>query len=745
MKASEANGLAAFVRNGVGTQGNVPDPVSCKLLDALPVAICLTDPGGVLTYSNPAAIKLAGRVPSIGTDSWCTAWNLILADGTSLQHADCSQTLLLLEEDAPAPLEAIIERPDGSRRWVILNTVAIENDAQIIGFINILTDIHSQKTAEFRAREQFEALVETSPECIAIIAADGTLRFINASGAATLGASSLEGIVGHSMYDFVAPEHRERFQAFNESVCHGERSSIQFDMIGLTGDRHQMEIYASPMRQVDGTDCHLAIAHDVTNRNRAEQSAQLLASIVDSSDDAIISKDLNSIITTFNKSAERVFGYTAEEIVGRPVTLLIPEDRQDEEPQILARLRAGERVDHFETVRVHKNGSLLDISLTISPVKDSFGRVIGASKIARDISDRKRNEAELKRSEERFRQLADLGPQIVWLSGPQGELEFVNQRWIDFSGLDLAATKDIRQIELCLHPDDRVLDHWNRSVQLGQPFELEARLRSKDGEFRWFMMRSVPIIDHDGQILRWFGTSTDIHQNKMLQLQLQRANQDLEQFAYSASHDLKEPVRGVKIFSELLASRYGDKLEGKAAEFLDHVRTSASRVEMLVNDLLVYTQTALIDQADEMTEANASVQEALANLAGAIAEAGAVIQCAVLPAVRVQATPLQQLFQNLIGNAVKYRRPGIRPLVRVEGRREGNQALFSVSDNGIGIHPEYKERIFGLFKRLHSSDEYAGTGIGLALCQRIVERHHGRIWVESEPGKGSTFYFTLPV
>ena len=167
-------------------------------------------------------------------------------------------------------------------------------------------------------------------------------------------------------------------------------------------------------------------------------------------------------------------------------------------------------------------------------------------------------------------------------------------------------------------------------------------------------------------------------------------------------------------------------------------------MEMLVRDLLTYSQVATIEGDPEYVDSNAAIQAAIGNLAGAIAETGAAVDSEPLPSVRAHRIQLQQLFQNLIGNAIKYHRPGIPPVVHTMARLEDGHWVFSVTDNGIGIEPQFKERIFGLFKRLHTGDEYSGTGIGLALCQRIVERHHGRIWVESEPGKGSTFRFTLP-
>jgi len=204
-------------------------------------------------------------------------------------------------------------------------------------------------------------------------------------------------------------------------------------------------------------------------------------------------------------------------------------------------------------------------------------------------------------------------------------------------------------------------------------------------------------------------------------------------------------LRSIKIYSELLVRRHAAKLDDEALKFMRYMRNGATRMETLVRDLLAYTQVARLQEPTEIVDANEPLKIALANLAGAIAESGAEISIGPLPLLSVNATHIQQLFQNLIGNAIKYRSPEQPPLVSVSAARQGEYWLFAVSDNGIGIDPEYKENIFGLFKRLHNSDEYSGTGIGLAICQRIVDRYHGRIWVESEPGKGSTFLFTLPV
>ena len=743
MIAGGAKALTDFVANG--------DPASIafrEMLDSIPVAIYTTDAQGRLTYFNPAAVTLSGRVPELGRDLWSITWKMFLPDGTPLPPDQGPMAIALQGGQMPSGVECIAERPDGSRFWFTPYPAVLRDAAgTIIGGVNLLMDITDRKKAELQSNEQFRAIVETTPECVKMVAADGTLLHMNSAGLAMIGATSASAVVGTSVYGLVVPEDRERFREFNERICSGERGSLEFDILGLHGERCHMETHAAPFRHVDGTTVQLATTRNITERNRAERAVFLLGAIVSSSDDAIISKDLNGIITSWNNGAERLFGYTADEAVGKPVTILIPAERLQEEPHILGRLQRGERVDHFETIRKRKDGTLLDISLTISPVKDQHGRIIGASKIARDITESNRVRAELLASEARFRQLADAMPQIVWTARPDGYLDYYNERWYDFSGSSRDAYGDMSW-EPILHPDDiqHARETWQESVQSGKLFQAELRFWDRqEKRWRWFIGRALPARDAAGNIVKWFGSSTDIDDQKRVEDDLRRANQDLEQFAFSASHDLQEPLRSVNIYSELLATTCQNTLDGQALEFLGYVRAGATRMQMLVRDLLAYTQLTKFDSPVEPADVQQALEITLTGLAGVIAETGARVTADPLPSVPVHSTHLQLLFQNLIGNAIKYRSPNRPPAVHVTAQQRNGHWLFAVSDNGIGIKAEYQERIFGLFKRLHTNEEYSGTGIGLAICQRIVDRYHGRIWVESEPGRGSTFHFTLPI
>ena len=226
-------------------------------------------------------------------------------------------------------------------------------------------------------------------------------------------------------------------------------------------------------------------------------------------------------------------------------------------------------------------------------------------------------------------------------------------------------------------------------------------------------------------------------------VQLERTNKDLEQFAYVASHDLQEPLRMVTGFMSLLKEQYKPQLDEKAGQYIDLAADGANRMSQLIRDLLAYARAGRMAEGFQDTDVETLLGTAMGDLAPAIAESGAVVQHEPLPTVKAEREQLLQLLQNLIGNAIKYRPKDRRPVVNVKARREGQSWVFSVQDNGIGISEKDSESIFMMFQRLHTRSEYSGTGIGLAICKRIVEHHGGRIWVESTPGEGSTFFFTL--
>lgn len=360
------------------------------------------------------------------------------------------------------------------------------------------------------------------------------------------------------------------------------------------------------------------------------------------------------------------------------------------------------------------------------------------------LRDREAALREAEKARERFRFMAESMPQKIFTATPAGDIDYYNQQWSEFTGLTFEQIKDWAWTQF-VHPDDveGSLQTWRHSLESGEPFHFQARFRRADGEYRWHLSRAQAMRGERGNISMWIGSSTEIHEQKEKEEELRRANEDLQQFAYSASHDLQEPIRNVAVYSEVVAQRYAGVLDEDGKQFLGFLTEGGRRLATLINDLLAYTRAG--QAPDNLTSVDAGVilEQTLANLAEAIRESGAVVTHDALPRLFIGEAHLQQLFQNLIGNAIKYR-GGNSPQVHISAARQGGGWRVSVRDNGIGIDSRYKEKIFGVFKRLHRDETYSGTGIGLAICQRVVERYGGRIWVESTPGEGSTFTFSLP-
>jgi PAS domain S-box-containing protein len=419
----------------------------------------------------------------------------------------------------------------------------------------------------------------------------------------------------------------------------------------------------------------------------------------------------------------------------------------------LARALRGEVVSGEEYLYQKGDGTQGWIRMSGAPVLASDGTITGSVVAFYDIDREKRSEQRRRKieravaeSEHQFRMIADAMPQLVWTTRPDGFHDYFNRRWYDYTG----ATPDRVLGELWahfLHPDDRerTLQQWYQSLRSGDPFQVEYRFRSSDGTYRWFLARAVPVRNREGLIVRWFGTCTDIHDQKEGEAALRRSNEDLEQFAYAASHDLQEPLRMVAIYSQLLQRRYGARLDQNADFYIEQIVTGAQRMEVLLNDLRSYMHVTNIP-ANVPTAATADsfqvLSQVMSSLQPAIDESEARIVTGKLPRVGVEPVHLQQILQNIISNAIKYRSKH-PPVIDVAAQRTGTEWLFSVTDNGIGIDPQYARQIFGVFKRLHGQ-KYPGTGIGLAICHKIVERYGGSIWVKSELGRGSTFFFTLP-
>jgi len=303
-----------------------------------------------------------------------------------------------------------------------------------------------------------------------------------------------------------------------------------------------------------------------------------------------------------------------------------------------------------------------------------------------------------------------------------------------------------------VHPADfqQCIETFVTAFNARREFEMEYRLRRADGAYRWILDRGMPRYTPDGGFAGFIGSCTDITERKQAEdalarqaRDLTRSNADLEQFAYVASHDLQEPLRMVTSYLQLLQRRYQGQLGEDADEFIAFAVDGATRMQRLIQDLLAYSRVGTQGEAFVPTDCEQVLARVLSNLHMTLAESQAVVTHDPLPTVPADAAQIAQVLQNLLSNALKFR-SAEPPRVHVTATRQESAWVFAVRDNGIGLDPEYAERIFVIFQRLHGRTEYPGTGIGLAICKKIVERHGGRIWVDSRPGHGATFCFTLP-
>jgi len=650
-----------------------------------------------------------------------------------------------------------------------------------------------------------------------------------------------------------------------------------------------------------------------------------LTAIVDCSDDAIIGARLDGIIEIWNPGAERLYGYTAAETIGRGVALIESAEHQGEIAGILARVARGEIIRNYCTRRRRKDGTLVDVSITVSPVRDAEHRVVGASAMALDVARQAALENALQLSEERYRSLALASAQIVWTKNEHGEAADDWPTWRAFTGQTQAEIAGRGWLD-AIDPGDResLLRVWEHAVEHRIVYETEYRIRRHDGEFRDMAVRGVPVFDQAGHIREWVGSCLDITDRKRAEeearqsqrelelktlfatifltlseheifaavldailchmeseqgvfgyideegalvfpiwtwgerpvagetirlpraqwngpwgralvekrpiytsgrdrsmvapilfqkeviglfavagktidyteqdkqtlerlardiapvlksrlerdseerarqraedeaqtinaeleerveertAQLQAANQELEAFAYSVSHDLRAPLRAIHGFSRILMDEYAPQLDPTAQHYLEVVRANALQMGELIDDLLTFARLSRQPLEKQTVTPAALVDLALAELRPETPPQAEVV-LGDLPPCRGDRTLLKQVFVNLLSNAIKYSSKRAVPRIEIGALapENGSGPTYYVRDNGVGFDMRYIHKLFGVFQRLHRAEEYQGTGIGLATVQRIVHRHGGRVWAESELDHGATFYFTL--
>jgi PAS domain S-box-containing protein len=581
-----------------------------------------------------------------------------------------------------------------------------------------------------------------------------------------------------------------------------------------------------------GRKAALVVAQDVTERIRAEEHIRQLAAIVESSDDAILSKSLEGIILSWNRGAEKIYGYSAEQVIGQPVSILMPPERQYEMLEHLARIRDGMQVKSFETERVRKDGVRIMVSITLSPIQNERGEVIAVSAIERDITERKQSEAKLRtlfelernaraaaeQAQKRLAFLAEASAlmaetfdyraileRVARIAVPvladwcaidvieaDGSLQRVavvhsnpakekmayelqrkypsdpnaprgihnvlrtgkSEIYAELSDAFLAATvRDAAQLEL-------LQQLGVKSVMLvpfqarGQNFGVitlamaESGRRYTDDDLalvEGLARRAALLIENARLYAEAQKLNAELEQRVHERTtELQAINQELEAFTYSVSHDLRAPLRHISGYVELL-SRSAPPLDEKSQRYLNTISASAARMGMLIDDLLTFSRMGRADMQKSQVNAQALVQEVLQEMDADMAGREIEWQIDALPHTYGDRAMLKIVYANLIANALKFTRPRVPARIEVGfDASNPHETIFYVRDNGVGFDMQYRDKLFGIFQRLHRAEDFEGTGVGLANVRRIIHRHGGRTWAEGELDRGATFYFSLP-
>ena len=464
-------------------------------------------------------------------------------------------------------------------------------------------------------------------------------------------------------------------------------------------------------------------------------------------DYAIFMLDGSGRVLTWNAGAERLKGYSAKEIIGQHFSCFYPPDAvQAGKPARLLALATRDGRVEDEGWRVRRDGSRFWADVVITALRDADGSVLGFAKVTRDMTERRRAELALHESEERFRLLVEsVKDYAIFMLDPAGRVASWNRGAEAIKGY--AAEEVLGQhVSVFYTPEDvasgKPQQHLDAAVRDGRVEEEAWRVR-KDGNRFWADTVLTALRDPAGTLVGFGKVTRDLSVRRRIEEQLTQSNAELERFSYSVSHDLRAPLRAINGYAQAVLEDYGAALDAEGKRFLGVIRDSAKRGGELIDALLNFSrlgrQPLSLEPVDLTELARGVVDE--------LRRSGEGIDVIVdpLPPTRGDRTLLRQVLANLIGNAIKFSRGRPHPEIEIGARREGAAVVYFVRDNGVGFDMRYADKLFGVFQRLHRADEFEGTGVGLALAQRIIQRHGGRIWANGKEDGGATFYFTLPV
>lgn len=775
--------------------------LTAAMLDLIGALIVILDAQGRIVYFNHACEQLTGYLRQEVQGKY--AWDLLILpeDLASIKAVFDN----LIPDNFPQPCESCWVTRDGDWRWIAwMDTVCLNEQGTVEYVIATGQDITERKQAEKALRELAtlnQAILDSANYTIISTTVDGTISTFNRAAEKWLGYSASDVVGKTTPALFHDPEEiveRSRelcqelntpiqpgFETFVAKACRGEIDEREWTYIRHDGSRFPVLLSITALQNSDNQIVgFLGIGSDISIRKQAEQSLRdsqhFSQRIADTVPNILYLYDVIEQRNVYaNRSTVELLGYTPQDIqdIGTDFMshLVHPEDIPDilEHQKHLTTLTQDDHL-MLEYRMKHANGEwrwLRSRETVFSRTLAGLPKLVLG--IAEDITDYKRVEDVLRQTNEdlerrvkqRTAELENAHKQLRFHveNSPLGVIEWDSQFRVQLWSKQAELMFGWKAEEILgkrlndwqfVYPDDLEFVH-QKALQLLNPESLpeivENRNLNKDGNMLYCQWYNSVLFDESNAVVSILSLVQDQTERKhgeeqlqQLNQQLQLSNQELEQFAYVASHDLREPLRKIRSYSDLLVKRYQGQLDERADKYISYITDSVIRMQALITDLLTYSRVSRNELVLEPTDLGQILQQTLTDLSPMIEENQAIINAPPLPIV--QANPLQigQVLQNLIANAIKFRREQ-PPQININADYQNNFWQISIKDNGIGIDPNYKERIFAIFQRLHYREEYPGTGIGLAICQKIVERHGGKIWVESELGQGSTFYFTLPV
>ncbi len=751
-----------------------------ELIQNLQVGFLVQDPASEILLCNNRALELLGleKDQIMGKTSFDPSWKVIHEDGSPFP-GDTHPVPLAIANLTPIRnvVMGVFHPKKQDFQWILVDAEPQFNQKGALKYVVCtFIDISSRKEFEEKSIKNTQFINNLSKVSFDAI---WNWDFVNHT---VHFSESYKRLFGNSLKTedtdvaFMDRLHPQDFEAFNASLLaaiKGNEIEWVYEHRFLKEDGNYAYVLNRTqfIRDANGVAIKaIGALQDITVQKKEHQRLELLESVITNTNDAVMITEAEPFdepgprILFVNKAFCRMTGYSEEEVLGKTPRIL-----QGPKSDMVALKKLGESLRKWETseatvINYKKNGEQFWVHMTINPVADETGWYTHWISIERDITKEKNTELALKLSNERYHFVGKASNQAIF------DWDILNNEigWMgDILGTTIGFEPDIEkkpnsiQLKEFIHPEDlqRVLrkriDFFkNPKIDLWSD---EFRCKSTQGGYLYIYTRGVIIRNEKGWATRVIGSIEDISKLRENEIRLKElnhslaeqtkalavSNEELEQFAYVASHDLQEPLRMVTSFMVQLEKKYGDSIDEKGKRYIDYAVDGAKRMRQIILDLLDYSRVGKIDEIKEDIDLNELLKGIQILFRKKIEEKKAIIKVSVLPHVISFRAPLQQVFQNLIGNALKFTKPNVPAFIRVEVEDQGNAWQFVISDNGIGIEKEDFDKVFIIFKQLNSKDEYPGSGIGLAITKKIIEKQGGKIWVESQNGYGSKFYFTI--